>query len=220
MKNINLWKTFNYGGNKQEPFLINPVSDLMLINPKRKRKRGGSKMKRRKTSKRAKRRSLSVTGRRGSLRVASGSRLAPSFARRGTMINPFATNRRIRRRVRRNPAISIPLAGRFDIPAIPELAGGIAGFVAVKSIPSMIFPANWQVGLMRVASQGITTIASSLLASRFLGKRFGKMVLTGGLIAMGTELVGQLLVKMGVPLGLYLQPQDMGYYMTEQEQAQ
>lgn len=224
----------------KEPFLINPpkrlrrkrrikrkrknpIADLMIINRKRrkihsKKKRGGIKMAR----KRSKTRRLSVSGRSGRVRVSPLSRLAPRSA--GRILNPFAsTNRhRMKRKYYRNPALAIPLIGKVDID-LKEIGGGIAGFVLVKTVPSMVFPMNWQVGIMRIASQGLTAIVGSMLAGKFLGKRFGKMVLYGGLIALGSELAGQLLVKVGVPLaqvngmGLYLTPEQMGYYYQQTE---
>lgn len=176
----------------------------------------------------AKRHRLSVTGKRGGLHVTRRSRLAPRFAARHMSINPFsfdglsANRRRSRRHLRRNPAgsIAVPVLGNFELPRIPELAGGIAGFVAVKSLPSMIFPATWQKGYMRIASQGITVVGATLLANRMLGRNVGRMVLYGGLIAIGSELVGQLMVKVGVPVGVYLQPQDMGYYIQANDMQQ
>ena len=221
-----LWKIFNYGKGKNEPFLINapkrltksnPVlQDLMIVN---KPKRGGvKKMARRKRASGRKHR-LTLRGR----RISPISRLAPRMA--GTVVNPFAglnprrRKRRSIRRYRRNPALALPLVGRIMIPDVMEIAGGVGGFIAVKSIPQMVFPATWQVGIMRPVSQGLTAIGTSLIANRFLGKKVGKMVLYGGLIAMASELVGQLLVKAGLPLGYYLQPQDMSYYMTKQEQT-
>ncbi len=204
------WKQYRRGKK-------NPVAELMLINSK---KRKVVKMSRKRSTGRKHR--LSVSGSRGHLRVARKSRLAPHFASSGLSINPFAglsANRRRRRSLYRNPArsISVPMLGSMELPQIPELLGGVAGFVAVKSLPTMLFPANWQVGVMRIASQGITTLGVSLLANRFLGRRIGRMALYGGLIAMGSELAGQLMVKVGVPVGLYLQPQDLGYYMQPNE---
>lgn len=196
--------------------ITNPVSDLMIVNPKR--KRGGKKMRRKRKSGTHR---LTVRGRKGSLRVSRKSRLAPSFARRGALINPlsgFALNRRKRRTYRRNAPLTLPLIGRIDTrTVIPEVLGLSGGFIAVKSLPQMIFPINWQVGIMGYASKGITAIVLSMVAKRVVGSRVAKYVLYGGLTAIATELIGQLMVKVGLPVGLYLTPQDMSYYMQPSE---
>lgn len=221
---------------RTEPFLINPPkrrrrkikrsikrrnpATLMMINRKKRRTKGGVKKMAKRRGGRSHR--ISVTGSRGSLRVARRSRLAPGFASRGTMINPFAgfaMNRRRVRRYKRNPTLSLPLVGSTFIPEPVEILGGAGGFMAVKAIPTMFFPANWQVGVMKIASQGITAVGVSMLASRFLGKKIGRAVMYGGVLAIATELVGQLMLKAGLPVGYYMAPsaEGLSYYMNERE---
>lgn len=203
-----------------EPFLINPPkrlpqkrkkrkrNPLMIVNSKR--KRGEKKMARKKRSykKRKPSRLTVYRSKRGGVDISPFSRLASRSA--GTHLNPFAgfsglsankKRRSIRRR--RNPALSLPLVGRIAIPDMTEVFAGSAGFIAVKSLPTMVFPANWQTGIMGYASKGITLIGVSMLSSKFLGRKVGNAVAMGGAIAIASELLGQLLVKAGMPVSLY-----------------
>jgi hypothetical protein len=186
----------------------NPLSTLMLINkPKSKRR---TKMARRKSGLKARR--LSVFGRPGAVSLSSFSRLAPHS--RGMHLNP-ARSRRVRH-YRSNPALALPAGlGRIEIPAMNELAGGVAGFIAVKAIPSMLFPVTWRSGYMKYVSAGITVVALTVIANKILGRSVGKAVLMGGLIAIGSEIAGTLLAKVGVPMNYYLSPDDMGYYYDQ-----
>lgn len=183
----------------------NPLSTLMLIN-KPKSQRRKTHMAKKKTHR------LSAFGRAGALTLSGHSRLAPMS--RGMFINP-ARRRRSIKRYRSNPALALPAGlGRLEIPAINELAGGIAGFVAVKTVPTMLFPITWRTGYMKYVSEGITVVALTVIANKVMGRAVGKAVLMGGLIAIGSELAGSLLAKVGVPMNLYLTPEDMGYYYS------
>ena len=156
---------------------------------------------------------------RGGVRVSPLSRLASHS--RGAFLNPIdfsglESNRRRSRRYRRNPALlSNPMGAIGGVvrevqDVLPDTLSAVGGFVGVKVIPKYIFPANWQVGMLRYASKGITTVALTLVANQVLGKRVGRMVLVGGLVAIGTELAGELLMKVGadisdvLSLGAYL----------------
>lgn len=200
-----------------EPFLINPpkryknllrsnpLTDLMIVNKPTSMKRGGVQTMRKHS------RRIRFSGRRslGLMNPFSGM--------------DFSENRR-KRRYNRNPAILGTIAPALDTSTIlPELAGGLVGFVAAKAIPTLVMPANWQSGVMKYVGQGVSTLVVSYAASKVMNKRVGKMVLYGGMIAIGTELLGGLLLKVGVPIsdvmgmGLYLSPQDMSYYMSEKD---
>jgi hypothetical protein len=205
------WKQYREGKR-------NPEELLLWNSPKRRRKM--RKIRRVRRARLGGRRSrLTVRKSPRGVRISPRARLVKRS--RGMLLNPLSElalvnepRRRIRR-YRRNPlGFGNPaLLGIETRDVLPDTLGAIGGFIGVKVIPDFIFPATWRVGLMRYGSKGLTTVGLTLLANKFLGRRFGRMVLIGGLVALGSEIAGELLVKIGLPLSSAM---SLGAYMPEE----
>ena len=97
-----------------------------------------------------------------------------------------------------------------------------AGFMGVKIIPARFVPVEWKTGVKGYAVKGLITLALSMATNKVVSKEAGKLVLLGGLVALETEIAGQLLDKAGVTtvseslsLGAYVDNNQMSAYVTQ-----
>ena len=106
-------------------------------------------------------------------RISPRSRIARRM--RGAMVNP------------RILGMALP---KISGDVVNQLIGMTAGYVAVKAIPQIIFPASWRVGIMDTVSKVATVFGVTMVSGMVLRNRaMQNAILVGGLFSVAIDLL-------------------------------
>jgi len=185
------------------------MSELLLVNPRRKKRRGGP---RKMTAKQAK---YFAPGRKS--RRKSRRRRASPLARTGARISrPLKRHRRkSHRRSRGLGGVSKMLPGNLLKGTVLPAAIGGAGALAVDVIWAMLpIPAGIKTGALGPFAKAAGAVAIGMAASKVAGKDIGGKITAGYLTVFAYNLVKGAVQKAmpSLPLGDY----DMGYVQAGQ----
>lgn len=232
-----------------EPFMINPVSKKRKVRKIKLVKKVRPiiipkpiivKVKKRKIKKErkvkkimSKSHRLTVYKAKRGVKISPKARLVHKY--RGHIINPLDSigelalfNPRHRRHIMRykhNPlgVATNKLMGFSVVDTLPDVVACLGGFAGAKIIPSFIpVPVSWKVGIQGTAVKLATVLVLTIGANKLLGSKVAKAVFVGGLVAVGSELLGDILVKAGLPLseaislGATITPQDLSASLNQQ----
>ena len=111
----------------------------------------------------------------------------------------YANPRRRRRHHRRNPAMRLPVVGKWTQGVdMTDVAAGTAGFAASAMLPGMfIKPAlgaeltttqKW----LKVSAAAVAAIAVGMLVKRFMSASAGKAAVIGGLAGTASQMINLL----------------------------
>lgn len=189
------------------------MSELMLVNPRKRRRKSGKRKMTAKQAKyfspRRKRRAAASSPRRR--RRASARRAAAPVARRARR-----SRRRSVRSFLKNTSGSLSLKPNVFIreTLIPSAIGG-AGALAVDAAWAAIpLPAQIKSGPMAPIAKAAGAVAVGLIASKVAGKKIGAQVTSGYLTVLAYNLIKGMVQKAlpQLPLGEY----GMGYVQAGQ----
>ncbi len=195
------------------------MSELLLINPK-KRTRKMAVRKRRSAAQKAATRKLVALNRRR--RKSPTRRKRRSNPRARPAMKTYVTNPRRRRRAptkrrsvrrrRSNPAQRMTMAGLMNRNVMPAFQGG-AGALGLDIIWGyMPIPVNLKTGMLRHVIKGAGAIAMGWIAGNFVKPATATQLATGALTVVMHSAMRETVAQFApnIPLGEYVE--GMGYY--------